>query len=158
MRGGGLKGKRLRAGGFAAVELVLLVVVLAVVGVTGWVAWTHHSEGKPTPGPTATAEPANGSVVMFSGKITADTCANNRFPVGDVGCSMTIGGNEVSVVHGNVGSTMPDPWGSLLAADGKSAVLVTDYVGRTASVKAAKVGSHSYTLEGSADYYVRLGN
>ena len=86
----------------------------------------------------------------FSGIITADGCATSKLPVGDVGCSITIGSStSLQVIHGNF--VQKYPWGSFN-------YLGTNPTGKVANIYAHQIDKNSYTLEGSTSYYVKTAN
>jgi len=105
-----------------------------------------------TPMPTATPVNVN-TPAKFSGIITADGCVGAGVPPGDVGCSITVNSTiNIDVVHGNAAQTQP--WGSLINFPARP----TNPTGKTVEVYARQLSKTSYTLEGSADYYVKISN
>jgi len=89
----------------------------------------------------------------FSGKITADACISSKAPIGDVGCSLTIGSSlTIQVVHGNIEQMYP--WGRTLNFPSWP----NNPTGKDVEVYAHQLDKDDYTLEGSSDYYVRIIN
>jgi len=108
--------------------------------------------GTPTPTvPTVIVDSAGGA--KFSGIISADGCIASGPPAGDVGCSITVNSTiNIDVRHGNAAQTLP--WGSLV----NFPAYPTNPTGKTVEVYAHQLNKTSYTLEGSADYYVKVTN
>ena len=109
-----------------------------------------------TPTPTPKATPVNvvsSGGTKFSGIITADGCVGSNAPAGDVGCSIKINSTiTITVAHGNVAQTQP--WGSLINFPAHP----TDPTGKTVEVYAHQIDKTTYTLGGSAGYYVKITN
>jgi len=105
-----------------------------------------------SPALAATATTTQPHTAVFYGRITADECAHPTLPIGDAGCTITVGSRVIQVKGGNQIQT--SPWGRLVGF--KS--LTYNYTGRPVKVYAAIVGKDHFTLEGSSRYYVRLGN
>jgi len=144
--------------GFSVLELTLLLIITLVIVAIGWLVY----ENKHNTIITATQSPSknNPSImssdysigVKFSGIITSDECATLRGPIGDVGCSLTVDNKIIDVIHGNMASTRP--WGQLY----NFPEFRTDPSGRKADVYAHQLSKTNYTLDGSADYYVKITN
>lgn len=131
-------------------NLILIIAVIILLGLVavslGWYAYrSHHATSYQT-------NTAYGSSISFSGTVTADGCATSTLPIGDVGCSITVGNNTITVVHGNAYSS--SAWGSV---EGVSNI-ADSIVGRKVAVYAHQLGPHSYDLAGSTSYYVKLLN
>ncbi|MFI5270923.1 MAG: hypothetical protein ACHQT9_02670 [Candidatus Saccharimonadales bacterium] len=88
--------------------------------------------------------------VYFSGIVTTDGCNNSTAPIGDVGCSIVVDSNkDVQVLHGNMAPS--HPWGQYSSLSAIS-------VGKSVSVYAHQLAQNQYTLEGSANFYVKAAN
>jgi hypothetical protein len=89
--------------------------------------------------------------VWLQGQITRDTCdmSETHIPIGDVGCSITVNGYEVSVVHGN--ARLPGKPGTVTGLD-----VSKDQAGRHAAVYAQITGPHSASILGAPKYYARI--
>jgi hypothetical protein len=89
--------------------------------------------------------------VWLQGQITRDTCdmSETHLPIGDVGCSITVNGYEVSVVHGN--ALLPGKPGTVTGLD-----VSRDQAGRHAAVYAQLTGPHSASILGAPKYYARI--
>ena len=89
--------------------------------------------------------------VWLQGEITRDTCdmSETHIPIGDVGCSITVNGYEVSVVHGNARLTATP--GAVTGLDASA-----DQTGRHADVYAQLTGPHSASILSAPKYYARI--
>ncbi|HEX9040750.1 MAG TPA: hypothetical protein VF838_06935 [Trebonia sp.] len=89
--------------------------------------------------------------VWLQGKITQDGCDQSavHIAIGDVGCSITVNGYDVSVVPGNI--RLPHAPGTVtgLAASANQA-------GKHAHVYAQLTGPHSATILSAPKYYARI--
>ena len=75
--------------------------------------------------------------------------AETHMPIGDVGCSITVNGYEVRVVHGNALQTGTP--GTLTGLDASA-----DQTGNHADVYAQLTGPHSASILSAAKYYARI--
>lgn len=101
-------------------------------------------------------------VTTFKGTVTSDTCTppapdprsgSMHAPIGDVGCSITLGDNNITVgiVHGNI---QVASWGDLIGFNSD-----TDITGKQVEVHAIQVASTSTQFSLSrSDTYVKLLN
>ena len=89
--------------------------------------------------------------VWLQGQITRDGCnmAQAHLPIGDVGCSITVNGYEVSVVHGN--AMLAGKPGTVTGLDAS-----TGQAGRHAAVYARITGPHTASILGAPRYYARI--
>jgi hypothetical protein len=89
--------------------------------------------------------------VWLHGEITRDTCAmsETHIPIGDAGCSITVNGYDVSVVHGN--AVLIGTPGTVTGLD-----VSTDQAGRHADVYAQLIGPRSASILSAAKYYARI--
>lgn len=145
--------------GFGIVEAILIAFVLGLIGFAGWrmVQIYNQSIASPDtmmtvndkiPKYVPTSDYAKG--VKFQATITADGCAQAGLPIGDVGCSLALDTTRsIRVVHGNTLQT--HPWGQRLNFSSSQSA-----VGKRVDVYAHQTGSLTYTLEGSADFYVKI--
>ena len=144
--------------GFSVIELTLLLIITLVILTIGWLVYEnkHKTIITPIKSPSKNNPSINSSDysigIKFSGTITSDECATFRGPIGDVGCSLTVDNKIIDVKHGNMASTRP--WGQLYNFPD----LKTDQSGRRVDVYAHQYNKTSLTLEGSADYYVKITN
>jgi hypothetical protein len=122
------------------------VAVIAVVVVTGSLATACSSHS--SPGTTTTR---NGEV-WLKGTITQDNCdaAKAQLPIGDVGCTVTVNGYDVSVVQGN--ARLFGPPGTVTGLN-----VSTDQTGQHADVYAQLTGPRSASILSAARYYARIG-
>ena len=72
-----------------------------------------------------------------------------RPPIGDVGCSITVNGIEVVIVHGNIDTKT---WGSLIGFNDS-----TNIIGKQVEVHAVKNDETQFSLS-SQESYVKLLN
>jgi hypothetical protein len=131
------------------------VAVLAVIGAVaaGSLAfWLADGGGGASSVPGTTAV-RNGEV-WLQGEITHDGCdmSETHLPIGDVGCSITVNGYEVSVVHGN--ALLPGTPGTPGTVTGLDAS--KDQTGRHAAIYAQLTGPHSASILGAQKYYARI--
>ena len=144
--------------GFSVIELTLLLIITLVIVAIGWLVYENQHKTIITP--IQSPSKNNPSIkssdysigVKFSGIITSDECATFRGPIGDVGCSLTVDNKIIDVKHGNMASTRP--WGQLY----NFPEIKTDTTGQKVEVYAHQYNKTSLTLEGSADYYVKIEN
>jgi hypothetical protein len=89
--------------------------------------------------------------VWLHGRITQDTCDQSGTPVaiGDVGCSITVNGYDVSIVPGNI--RLSGTPGTVTGLDASA-----DQTGRPADVYAQLTGPHSATILTAPKYYSRI--
>lgn len=89
--------------------------------------------------------------VWLHGKITQDGCdqLETPMPIGDVGCSITVNGYDVSIVPGN--ARLSGTPGTVTGLDAS-----TDQTGRHARVYAQLTGPHSATILTAPQYYARI--
>lgn len=89
--------------------------------------------------------------VWLRGKITQDGCdqLETPMPIGDVGCSITVNGYDVSIVPGN--ASLPGTPGTVTGLDAS-----TDQAGRHAHVYAQLTGPRSATILTAPKYYARI--
>ena len=125
--------------------LVAIAVLVAVV--TGSLAFWLAGSGDSSPGTTVIR---NGEV-WLQGRITQDTCdmSETHVPIGDVGCSVTVNGYEVSVVHGN--ALQRGKPGTVTGLNVSS-----DQTGQHADVYAQLTGPHSASILSAPKYYARI--
>jgi hypothetical protein len=92
-----------------------------------------------------------GGEVWLQGQITRDTCdmSETHLPIGDVGCSISVNGYEVSVVRGN--ALLPGKPGTVTGLD-----VSKDQAGRHAAVYAQLTGPHSASILSAPRYYARI--
>ena len=126
------------------------VVAIAATGAVAAGSLAFWLAGGGGSGPGAAAIVRNGEV-WLQGQITQDTCdmSETHLPVGDVGCSITVNGYEVSVVHGN--ALLPGKPGTVTGLD-----VSADQAGRHAAVYAQLTGPHSASIFGAPKYYARI--
>lgn len=125
-----------------------VAAITAVAAVTGGsLAFLLAGGGHSGPETTTVR---NGEV-WLRGEITQDTCdsAQTHIPIGDVGCSMTVNGYEVSIVPGNARLT-----GTPGTATGLD--VSTDQSGSHADVYAQLTGPHSASILSAPKYYARI--
>jgi hypothetical protein len=141
--------------GFSLIELTLLLIITLVIVAIGWLVYEnkHKTIIAPIQSPSKNNPSINSSDysigVKFSGIITSDECL--RF-FGDVGCNLTVDNKIIQVKHGNMMTTRP--WGHLYNFPD----LHLDQSGRRVDVYAHQLSKTSYTLDGSAEYYVKITN
>jgi hypothetical protein len=89
--------------------------------------------------------------VWLRGVITQDGCAMSkaRIPIGDVGCSITVNGYDVSVVHGNI--RLRGQPGTVTGLD-----VSKDQAGRHIAVYAKLTGPHTASILGAPKYYAQI--
>jgi type 1 fimbria pilin len=125
------------------------VVAIAAIGaaVAGSLAFSLAAGGDSGPETTIVR---NGEV-WLQGEITQDTCDSfeTHIPIGDAGCSITVNGYEVSIVHGNA-RLIRTP-GTVTGLD-----VLTDQSGRHADVYAQLTGPHSASILNAPKYYARI--
>jgi len=122
----------------------MAVLVAVVAGsLAFWLAGTGG-------GSTGTTVIRNGEV-WLRGRITQDTCDMSETPVaiGDVGCSVTVNGYVVSVVHGN--AVQRGKPGTVTGLDASR-----DQAGQYADVYAQLTGPHSASILSAPRYYARI--
>jgi hypothetical protein len=125
--------------------VVRIAVLVAVV--TGSLAFWLAGNGDGSPGTTVIR---NGEV-WLQGRITQDTCdmSETHVPIGDVGCSVTVNGYEVRVVHGN--ALQRGKPGTVTGLD-----VSKDQTGQHADVYAQLIGPHSASILSVPKYYARI--
>ena len=144
--------------GFSVIELTLLLIITLVIVAIGWLVYENQHKTIITPikSPSKNNPSINSSDysigIKFSGTITSDACAGSGLPTGDVGCNLTVDNKIIQVKHGNMMTTRP--WGQLYNFPD----LKTDPSGRRVDVYAHQLSKTSYTLDGSAEYYVKITN
>jgi hypothetical protein len=123
------------------------VAAVAAIGPVAAGSLAFWLVGGGSPGTTI----ARNGEVRLQGQITRDGCdmARAQLPVGDVGCSITVNGYEVSVVHGNV--MLAGQPGTVTGLDAS-----TDQAGRHAAVYARITGPHTASILGAPKYYARI--
>jgi hypothetical protein len=125
------------------------VVALAAIGavVAGSFAFSLVAGGDSGPETTIVR---NGEV-WLQGEITQDTCdlSETHVPIADVGCSITVNGYVVSIVHGNA-RFIRTP-GVVTGLD-----VFTDQAGRHADVYAQLTGVQSASILNAPKYYARI--
>ena len=91
--------------------------------------------------------------VWLHGKITQDGCDQSQtsLPIGDVGCSITVNGYDVSILPGN--ARLPGTPGTVTGLDAS-----TDQAGRYARIYAQLTGRHSATILTAPKYYARISS
>jgi hypothetical protein len=89
--------------------------------------------------------------VWLKGKITHDSCdqSETHIAIGDVGCSITVNGYDVSVIPGNI--RLGHTPGTVTGLDAS-----TDQTGKHADVYAQLIGPHSATILSAPKYYARI--
>ena len=89
--------------------------------------------------------------VWLHGQIMQDTCDQSETPIaiGDVGCSITVNGYDVSIVPGNI--RLSGTPGTAIGLDAS-----TDQTGRHADIYAQLTGPHSATILTAPKYYSRI--
>ncbi len=127
------------------------VVAIAATGAVAAGSLAFWLAGGGGSGPATTI--ARNSEVWLQGEITQDTCdmSETHIPIGDVGCSITVNGYEVSVVQGN--AMLPGKPGTVTGLD-----VSTDQTGRHAAVYAQLTGAHSASILGAPRYYARISS
>lgn len=138
--------------GLGLVGGLLSIAVVAVLGIGGWYVWKYHNNHAIYDGTVQADE------VKFSGKITRDGCWTNGsantnggtgFPIGDVGCSITVDGYDIGVRLGNI--RPPDSPGTVAGLD-----VNHDQTGRSADVYAKKTAPNSASIWDASKYYVHI--
>ena len=128
------------------------VAAAAVAAVTaGSLAfWLGGPSGARAAGGPQTTTASHGEV-WLQGKITQDGCDQSaaHIPIGDVGCSITVNGYDVSVIPGNI--RLPHTPGTLTGLDASA-----DQAGKHADVYAQLTGPHSATILSAPKYYARI--
>jgi hypothetical protein len=131
-------------------EMVAIAAIGAVA--TGSLAFglggCSSGGGGSAPGTTTVR---NGEV-WLQGNITSDGCdqSQENIPIGDVGCTITVNGYDVQVVHGNARLfTKP---GTLTGLDTS-----TNQTGRHVSIYAQLTAPHTATILSAPKYYARIG-
>lgn len=133
--------------------LLLSATLVAAAGCATTTASTPSAHQAKSSGHVAVPQSTivrNGEVWLH-GKIMRDGCdqAGTRLPIGDVGCSVTVNGYTVSVVHGNTRlSGMPGTVTGLNAS--------TDQSGSHADVYAQITGPQQATILSAPKYYARI--
>jgi hypothetical protein len=125
-----------------------VVVTIGIGAVAaGSLAFWLAGGSSPSPGTTTVR---NGEV-WLQGGITQDGCdqLQAHVPIGDVGCSITVNGYEVSVVPGN--ARLPAKPGTVTGLDASK-----DQAGRHAAIYAQLIGPHSASILGAPKYYARI--
>ncbi|MEI7838617.1 MAG: hypothetical protein WCI37_02410 [bacterium] len=144
--------------GFSVIELTLLLIITLVIVTIGWLVYEnkHKTIIAPIKSPSKNNPSINSSDysigIKFSGTITSDECATSRLPTGDVGCNLTVDNKIIDVQHGNMVNIKP--WGKLY----NFPEFRTDPSGKKVDVYAHQLSKTSYTLDGSAEYYVKITN
>ena len=89
--------------------------------------------------------------VWLQGDITQDGCdmSKARLPIGDVGCTITVNGYAVTVVHGN--ARLPGKPGTLTGLDASK-----DQTGSHAAIYAQLIGPHTASILSAPKYYARI--
>jgi hypothetical protein len=130
-------------------EMVAIAAIGAVA--TGSLAFglagCSSGGGSSDPGTTVVR---NGEV-WLQGDITQDGCsmAQNPLPIGDVGCTITVNGYDVQVVHGNARLfTKPGTLTGLNAS--------TNQAGSHVAIYARLTGPHSASILVAPKYYARI--
>lgn len=143
-RGPGTLWRRLAARGRWAV----VIAVIGAVTAGSLAFWLAGGGGRPD----GTTIVRNGEV-WLQGEITRDTCdvSETHLPIGDVGCSITVNGYEVSVVPGN--ALLPGKPGTVTGLD-----VSRDQAGRHAAVYAQLTGPRSASILGAPRYYARISS
>jgi hypothetical protein len=125
------------------------VVAIAAIGAVAAGSSGCGVAGGGGSGPGATI--VRSGEVWLQGQITQDTCdmSQTHVPIGDVGCSITVNGYEVSVVPGN--ARLPGKPGTVTGLD-----VSTDQTGRHAAIYAQLTGPHSASILSAPKYYARI--
>lgn len=131
------------------VIIVCAVVIAAVAGLVTWRFSTSPATLPRTSGQQTTSV-RNGEVWLH-GKITQDTCdmSETHIAIGDVGCSITVNGYQVSIGPSNARPTVTP--GTVTGLDTS-----TDQTGSHADVYAQLTGPHSASILGAPKYYARI--
>lgn len=128
----------------------MAAVAIAAVIAGSLAFWLGGSAGaRATGGPQTTT--ASHGEVWLQGKITRDGCdqSHAHIPIGDVGCSITVNGYDVSIVPGNI--RLQHKPGTVTGLDAS-----TDQTGKHADVYAQLTGPHSATILSAPKYYARI--
>ena len=129
------------------------VAALAIAAVTaGSLAfWLGGGPGgaQAAGGPQTTT--ARHGEVWLQGQITQDGCDQSEahIAIGDVGCSITVNGYDVSVIPGNI--RLPHAPGTVTGLDASA-----DQAGQHADIYAQLTGPHSATILSAPEYYARI--
>jgi hypothetical protein len=145
-RGAGWPWRRLaarRRRGVAMAAIGAVAAGLLAFGLAGC------GSGSSSPGTTVVR---NGEA-WLQGEITQDTCYMGEAhpPIGDVGCSITVNGYEVSVVPGN--ARLPGKRGTVTGLDASR-----DQTGGHAAIYAQLTGPHSASVLSAPKYYARISS
>lgn len=148
-RGSGSPGRR-----FAIRRRWVVAIAAAAAVIAGSLAfWLAGG-----PGPALAAGGSKTTIVRHGevwlhGKITRSTCdqSQTHLPIGDVGCSITVNGYDVTIVPGNI---------RLAGTPGRATGLsvTTDQTGSHADVYARLTGRHSATILTAPKYYARISS
>lgn len=138
--------------GFSLLEVMLVIFAIAVIVALGYIVSTHLNVNKTVNRTvfSSSATPTAASVRPFIATVTADDCATSKISIGDTGCNITVNSSIVISVRGG-NRTQNGPWGNFDVSN-----VFTNITGRKVSVYAKKINPNYYTLEGSADYFVKL--
>src|SRR5262245_21732389 len=122
------------------------VVAIAVIGAVAAGSLAFSLAGCGGERPDATTIVRNGEV-WLQGQITKDTCdmSETHLPIGDVGCSITVNGYDVSVVHGN--ALLPGKPGTVIGLDVSKA-----QAGSHAAIYAQLTGPRSASILSAPKY------
>lgn len=148
--------KKVGQQGFSAIEVVLVVVALVATGVAGYFAYQgmQRQPASPAPSITPSTTPVvqNGEV-RLRGAITRDDCfiggRAGEPPLGDVGCSITVGGYDIPVKVGNI--RPPENPGTVTGLD-----FNRSQVGSQAEVYAKVTGAQTASIWTDSKYYVHI--
>ena len=129
----------------------MAAVAIAAVSAGSLAFWLSGGPGGvlAAGGPQTTT--ARNGEVWLHGKITQDGCDQSEahVAIGDVGCSITVNGYDVSVIPGNI--RLPHSPGTLTGLDASA-----DQAGQRADVYAQLTGPHSATILSAPKYHARI--
>jgi hypothetical protein len=130
---------------------VVIAAMAAVAAGSAAVGLGGCSTGGSSTGGSSTGTTVRNGEVWLQGVITQDTCdmSQNHVPIGDVGCSITVNGYEVSVVPGN--ARLPGKPGTVTGLNASS-----NQDGSHAAIYARVTGPHSASILSAAKYYARI--
>ena len=129
---------------------VVAMATIAAVIAGSLAFWLVRGPGQAAASGRGTTTVRHGEVWLH-GTITRDGCDQSKtsLPIGDVGCSITVNGYDVSIVPGN--ALMPGTPGTVTGLDAS-----TDQAGSYTRVFAQLTGRHSATILTAPKYYARI--
>ena len=130
---------------------VVAIATIAAVVAGSLAFWLVGGPGRALAASGAGTTTVRHGEVWLHGKITRDGCDQSETPIaiGDVGCSITVNGYDISIVPGNIRlSGTPGTVTGLNAS--------TDQTGSHADIYAQLTGPHSATILTAPKYYARI--